>query len=133
MAAQDPEHRVYLLYQQGRSRLAEGNPHGAAAALEEALAQQAANHEPEKASLHEALGRAYFASSQIQRARAAFESALELDPSNDYAYYSIGRCYERQGRLNDAATHFKIANALADHDLYKAALSRVLSRLGRLP
>jgi tetratricopeptide (TPR) repeat protein len=129
MVQDESEHRVYTLYQQGRTRLANGNPHGAAAALEEALAQQAANDQPDKASLHEALGRAYFASSQIQRARAEFERALELDPSNDYAHYSVGRCYERQGRLGDAAKHFKIANAMADNDLYSAALTRVLSRL----
>ena len=130
MAEDDRDHRVYTLYQQGRSQLANGNPHGAAAALEEALARQAASDQPDKASLHEVLGRAYFASSQIQRARAAFERALELDPSNDYAHFSIGRCYERQGRLGDAAKHFKIANALADQELYHAALTRVLSRLG---
>jgi tetratricopeptide (TPR) repeat protein len=129
MVQDESEHRVYTLYQQGRTRLANGNPHGAAAALEEALAQQEANGQPQKASLLEALGRAYFASSQIQRARAEFERALALDPSNDYAHYSIGRCYERQGRLGDAAKHFKIANALADNDLYAAALTRVLSRL----
>lgn len=123
------EHRVYALYQQGRSRLADGNPHGAAAVLEEALAQQAADRQPEKASLREVLGRAYFASSQIQRARAEFERALALDPSNDFAHFSIGRCYERQGRLEDAAKHYKIANALADQDVYQAALARVLVRL----
>ncbi|MGH8908945.1 MAG: tetratricopeptide repeat protein [Egibacteraceae bacterium] len=132
MAAQDPDHRVYTLYQQGRSQLEEGDPLGAAAALEEALAQQSADRQAEKASLHEVLGRAYFASSQIQRARAEFEHALALDPSNDYAHYSVGRCYERQGRLSDAAKHFKIANALADRGLYKTALTRVLTRLGRL-
>jgi tetratricopeptide (TPR) repeat protein len=124
-----PGCRVYALYQQGRSRLANGNPHGAAAALEEALAQQAADCQPQKASLHEALGRAYFASSQIQRARAEFERALALDPSSDFAHFSIGRCYERQGRLADAAKHYKIANALADQDVYQAALARVLVRL----
>lgn len=130
MTEQTSEHRVYALYQQGRSRLADGNPHGAAAALEEALAQQAADRQPERASLHEELGRAYFASSQIQRARAEFERALALDPSNDFAHFSIGRCYERQGRLGDAAKHYKIANALADRDVYQAALARVLARLG---
>lgn len=130
MTDHESDDQVYALYQQGRSRLANGNPHGAAAALEEALAQQAADQQPEKASLHETLGRAYFASSQIQRARAEFERALELDPSNDFAHFSIGRCYERQGRLGDAAKHFKIANALADRPLYQAALIRVLARLG---
>jgi tetratricopeptide (TPR) repeat protein len=130
MTEQPSEYRVYALYQQGRSRLADGNPHGAAAALEEALAQHAADHQPGKASLYEELGRAYFALSQIQRARAEFERALALDPSSDFAHFSIGRCYERQGRLGDAAKHYKLANALADRALYQAALARVLARLG---
>ena len=115
---------VYALYEQGRRRLADGNPHGAVEVLEAAVAS-----EPEKASLHETLGRAYFAVSQIQRARAAFECALEIDPSDHYAHYGVGRCFERQNRLSDAAKHFKIANALADRAEYQAALARVRNRL----
>jgi tetratricopeptide (TPR) repeat protein len=123
-----PAERVYSLYQQGRSRLADGDPRGAAEVLE-----QAVEHEPEKASLHETLGRAYFATSQIQRARAEFERALELDPSDDYAHFGVGRCFERQGRLGDAAKHYKMANALADRPNYRTALARVHSRMERPP
>lgn len=116
---------VYALYQQARSRLADGNPSAAAEVLELAV-----QHEPHKASLHETLGRAYFASARVDRAREEFEHALELDPSDAYAHFGVGRCYERQGRLPDAAKHFKLACALADRGDYHDALTRVLHRLG---
>lgn len=115
---------VYALYQQAQSRLADGNASGAAEVLELAV-----EHEPDKASLHETLGRAYFASARVERARAEFAQALEIDPSDDYAHFGIGRCFERQGRLPDAAKHFKLACALAPRDDYRHALSRVLHRL----
>ena len=115
---------VYALYQQARSRLADGNAGAAAEVLELAVQQ-----EPHKASLHETLGRAYFASARVDRARAEFERALEIDPSDAYAHFGVGRCYERQGKLPDAAKHFKLACALADRHAYHDALSRVLQQL----
>ena len=87
--------------------------------------------EPSKASLREALGRAYFAASRVQPARAEFERALEIDPTDDYAHFGVGRCFERQGRLADAAKHYKIACALADRADYREALDRIQRRLGR--
>lgn len=116
---------VYALYQHARSRLADGNPRAAAEVLELAVQE-----EPRKASLHETLGRAYFASARVDRARAAFEQALDIDPSDPYAHFGVGRCHERQGRLSEAAKHFKLACALADRDHYRDALARVLGRLG---
>ncbi|MDP8971283.1 MAG: tetratricopeptide repeat protein [Actinomycetota bacterium] len=112
---------VYALYQQARSRLDGGQPHAAAEVLELAV-----QREPGKASLLEALGRAYFATARVDRARAEFEAALRIDPSNDYAHYGVGRCFERQGRLPDAAKHYKLACALADRVEYRVALTRVL-------
>jgi tetratricopeptide (TPR) repeat protein len=126
MTEQANEGLVYALYQHARARLHEGNPHGAAEILELAV-----EHEPHKASLHEALGRAYFATARVERARAAFEQALEIDPSDDYAHFGVGRCYERQGRWPAAAKHYKLACALADHDHYQSALHRVLARINR--
>lgn len=117
---------VYSLYQQGRSQLAEGNARGAAEVLELAV-----EREPSKASLHEALGRAYFASARPRLARGAFERALELDPTDHYAHFGVGRCLEREGHLADAAKHLKLACALADDDEYRAALARVRQRLDR--
>lgn len=120
----DNDEIVYSLYAQGRQRLDRGNFTGAAEVLELAL-----EREPAKASLHEALGRAYFASSRIEQARNEFEAAVGLDPSDDYAHFGMGRCYERQGRLHEAAKHFKLACALADRTDYRSALDRVLERL----
>lgn len=116
---------VYALYQHARSHLAEGNPRGAAEVLELAVEE-----EPATASLHETLGRAYFASARVDSARAEFEHALELDPSDAYAHFGVGRCFERQGRLAEAAKHFKLACALADRRDYREALARVRERLG---
>lgn len=115
---------VYSLYEQGCRRLAAGNPSGAAEVLELAV-----EHEPAKASLHEALGRAYFASARIEQARNEFEQAVAINPSDDYAHFGVGRCYERQGRHADAAKHFKLACALSERADYRAALNRVLERL----
>jgi Tfp pilus assembly protein PilF len=115
---------VYALYEQARQRLDGGNPRGAAEILELAI-----QHEPSKASLHETLGRAYFASSRVELARSSFERAVEIDPSDDYAHFGVGRCYEREGRLPEAAKHYKLACALSDRPDYRTALSRVLERL----
>ena len=120
----DNDELVYSLYQQGRRRLDGGNPGGAAEVLELAI-----EHEPSKASLHEALGRAYFASSRVSKARDEFAVALELDPTNAYAHFGVGRSYEREGRLADAAKHYKLACALADNADYAAALARVQEQL----
>jgi tetratricopeptide (TPR) repeat protein len=116
---------TYTLYQQGCRRLQAGEPGAAAEALEQAVEQ-----EPGKASLREALGRAYFAASRVQPARAEFERALEIDPTDDYAHFGVGRCFERQGRLADAAKHYKLACALVDEPTYREALDRVRRRLG---
>lgn len=120
--SRDPE-LVYRLYQEGTSRLSAGHPGSAAEILELAV-----EHEPHKASLRETLGRAYFASARVRRARHEFERALALDPSNDYAHFGIGRCYEREGLLRDAAKHYKLACALAPRSLYQSALERVADR-----
>lgn len=114
---------VYELYQHGHERLRAGHPRAAVEVLELAV-----EREPQKASLHEALGRAYFATASLGRAQAAFERTLELDPSNDYAHFALGRCFERQGRTAEAAKHLKIALALKEHADYRAALERVQAR-----
>lgn len=115
---------VHALYRQGQSRLADGHARAAAEVLELAV-----QHEPRKASLHETLGRAYFASARVDRAREAFAHALEIDPSDAYAHFGIGRCYERQGNLPDAAKHLKLACVMAPRHAYHDALERVLQRL----
>lgn len=121
-AADDPG--IYELYQQGRSRLERGNPGAAAEVLELAI-----EHEPSNASLQETLGRAYFATARLRKAREAFENALGIDPTDHYAHFGVGRCHEREGALRAAAKHYKLAAALADRVDYATALQRVQGRL----
>lgn len=116
---------VYELYREGCRRLEDGDPAGAVAPLERAITL-----EPHKASLHEALARACFATSRIRMARRQFEHVVALDPSNAYAHYGLGRTYERQGRLAQAAKHFKLATALAPRPIYRRAAERVARRAG---
>jgi Flp pilus assembly protein TadD len=124
MSGDAPDALVYDLYQQGCTKLADGNARGAAEVLELAV-----EHEPAKASLRETLGRAYLAAAQAQQARIEFERVLELDPSDDYAHFGLGHSLERLGRLAEARTHFKLACALAVREAYTDALSRVRRRL----
>ncbi len=116
---------VYELYREGCRRLEGGDPAGAIAPLEEAVAL-----EPEKASLREALARACFATSRIRMARREFEHALLLDPSNAYAHYGLGRAFEREGRLTLAGKHYKLANALTPRPVYRRAAERIARRTG---
>jgi len=115
--------QVYDLYRQGCEKLEEGNAAAAAEVLELAV-----EREPQKASLQEALGRAYFAAGRIARARSQFERALALDPTDDYAHFGIGRCFEREGRWSEAAKFYKLACALSPRPDYASALARVRPR-----
>ena len=82
--------------------------------------------EPNKASIIEALGRAYFNSGQHQRSRETFERLLVLDPSADYAHYALGQSLKQLGRREEAATHLRLAVALSpDTALYREALARL--------
>lgn len=114
---------VYRLYEEGRTRLDAGNPGAAAEVLELAV-----EHEPDKASLRETLARAYFATARVQPARAEFQRAVDLDPSDAYAHFGLGRCLEREGELAGAARHLKLACAMSERPEYHDALRRVEAR-----
>jgi Flp pilus assembly protein TadD len=88
---------TFDLFQQGREHLSKGMAAQATVALEKAKAR-----EPEKASIREALGIAYF---RIHR-------YAELAPVDDYAHYALGRCLEKQGREHEANGQYKLASSL---------------------
>ncbi len=67
--------------------------------------EKAKRLEPEKASIREALGIAYFRITRWQEAEAEFRKVLELSPADDYAHYALGRALRNQGRHDEAATH----------------------------
>ena len=98
---------TYDLYQQGRRHLKDGLAAQATVALEKAK-----KLEPDKASIREALGIAYFRIRRWKEAEAEFRAMLELSPADDYAHYGLGRALEKQGRDAEANGHYKLAKSL---------------------
>ncbi len=109
---------TYSLYQQGRAHLKRGMPAQATVALEKAK-----KREPEKESIREALGIAYFRIGRWDAAEAEFRTLIELAPVNDYAHYALGRTLEKQGRQVEANAHYKLASSLRPaSDQYRARI-----------
>ena len=112
---------AYELLQRGTALLAKR--HAAQAAV---ILVRAAAIEPRKGSILEPLGRALFMSGQLDRAVETFEALLEIDPSNHYAHYALGRSLIRLGRRGEARTHLKLAVAMAPESrLYRGGLERL--------
>src|SRR6476619_1614763 len=98
---------TFDLFQQGRDHLSKGMAAQATVALEKAKAR-----EPDKASIREALGIAYFRIRRYSEAETEFRKMLELAPVDDYAHYALGRCLEKLGREAEANGHYKLARSL---------------------
>jgi Flp pilus assembly protein TadD len=95
---------TYDLYRRGRDHLKNGLNAQATVALEKAK-----RREPEKASIREALGIAYFRIRRFEEAEREFRAMLDLHPADDYAHFALGRCLEKQGKPGEAAGHYKLA------------------------
>jgi tetratricopeptide (TPR) repeat protein len=117
----DERESAYELFQRGQALL--DRHHHAQAAV---VLGRADRLEPGKASILEALGRAYFNSGQHEAARATFERLLEIDPSAHYAQYALGQSLKKLGRREEAGTHLRLAVALDPTSaLYRGALGRL--------
>jgi Flp pilus assembly protein TadD len=117
----DPRESAYELLQRGQTLLA--NRHHAQAAI---VLERADRLEPDKGSIVEALGRAYFNSGQHEAARATFERLLAIDPANPYAHYALGQSLKRLGRRDEAGTQLRLAVAMDPRSaLYRGALARL--------
>ena len=98
---------AYELYQEGRARLRDGRPAQATVPLE-----RAKRLEPEKASIREALGIAYFRITRWEAAESEFRKVIELSPVDAYAHFALGRSLQKQGRDEEASRHLKLAKVL---------------------
>ncbi len=117
----DPRETAYELFQRGSALLAARHHAQAAIVLE-----RADRLEPDKGSIVEALGRAYFNSGQLERARETFERLHEIDPSNAYAHYGLGQSLKRLGRREEAGTQLRLAVAMdPTSKLFRDALARL--------
>jgi len=95
---------AYELFRRGSELLAGRHAHQAVLVLERARVLQ-----PDKGSVCEALGRAYYATGRLSSAGAQFGRALELDPSNDYAHFGLALCLARTGERRRALGHLRLA------------------------
>jgi tetratricopeptide (TPR) repeat protein len=120
----DPEERgehVYDLYRRGSDLLEAGDFAAAAIPLEQARA-----FEPDKTSIREALGRAYFHSQRYVEAREEFAAVVERSPVNDYAHFCLGRAFQLTGHRVEARRHLKLAAGLRpDRKDYREYLDRI--------
>ena len=85
-----------------------------------------ASLEPDKSSIREALGRAYFRSARFELAAAEFAAVVEAYPVNDYAHFCLGRSLEKTGRTAEARRHAALAaNMRPDRKDYQAFRERL--------
>ena len=114
---------IYSLYQKGMSLLEAGDFAPATVPL-----SKAARLAPEKSSIREALGRAYFRSQRYAEAAREFEAVVERYPVNDFAHFCLGRALTLTGQRDRARRHLAIAANLRperdDYRIYRQRLGR---------
>jgi Flp pilus assembly protein TadD len=112
------EHDAYALFQRGISLLEESHWAQATVPLEKAK-----RLEPDKSSIRETLGRAYFRSGRYRHAATEFEAVVERSPANDYAHFCLGRSFEKLGDRRGARRHLSLAWGMRpdrnDYRLYR--------------
>ena len=98
---------VLTLYRRGIELLEEADFEQAAVPLE-----AAARRAPEKSSIREALGRAYFRLGRFAAAAVEFEAVVESHPVNDFAHFCLGRALSKTGEKRRARHHLALASNL---------------------
>ena len=95
---------AYELFKKGSELLEPGDFMAASVPLEQARAL-----EPDKSSIREALGRAYFRSARFEQAARGVRRAGERYPVNDFAHFCLGRSLEKTGRRGRGRRHAALA------------------------
>ena len=112
---------AYELFKKGSELLEKGDFMAASVPLE-----RARSLEPDKGSIREALGRAYFRSRRFEQAAEEFAALVERYPVNDYAHFCLGRSLEKTGRRAEARRHLALAANMrpdrADYRVYRDRL-----------
>jgi len=115
------DHEAYDLFQRGLSLIEDSHWAQATVPLEKAK-----RLEPDKTSIREALGRAYFRTGRYRRAAHEFSAVVERNPANDYAHFCLGRSLEKTGRKQEARRHAALAaNMRPDRKDYQAFRDRL--------
>jgi tetratricopeptide (TPR) repeat protein len=121
----DPDHgereSAYELFRRGSDLLERRHPGAAAVVLE-----RADRLEPGKASILEALGRAYYNQGRPQQAAERFRAIVDRDPLAHYGHFGLGMSLRRMGDPDAARRHLRMAVFLKpDAEDYRRALDRV--------
>ena len=112
---------AYDLFMRGSALLDSGDFAAAAVPLE-----QARRLEPDKPSVREALGRAYFRSARFEQAAEEFAAVVDHSPVNDYAHYCLSRALAKTGHAAEARRHAAIAAHMRpDRQDYRAFRERL--------
>ena len=98
---------TYRLYRRGVELLADRDFAQAQSSLAEA-----ARRAPEKTSVREALGRAYYGTGEYKKAAEEFEAVIETYHTNDYAHHCLGRALAKCGERDRARHHLAMAAGL---------------------
>ena len=118
---EEPGDSLYHLYRMGMSLLESGDFAQATVPL-----SKAARMAPEKSSIREALGRAYFHSRHYSEAAREFEAVVERYPVNDFAHFCLGRALTLAGQRDRARRHLAIAaNLRPERDDYRIYRQRL--------
>lgn len=96
-----------------------GDPITAAKVLEPIVAAA-----PEHFDVRLLLARAYFHSAQLRRAEEQLRVLIEIDPSDHYARFVLGRTLQRQNRPAEALPHLRMATAMHPSEEYADAAQR---------
>jgi Flp pilus assembly protein TadD len=121
MLSEPGSEATYTLYRRGIELLEDGDFEDATEPLAEA-----ARRAPEKTSVREALGRAYFRAGRFAPAAAEFEAVVESHPVDDYAHFCLGRALSLTGQKRRARHHLALASNLrpdrSDYRFYRRLL-----------
>lgn len=115
---------AYELFRRGSHLLEHRHPGAASVVLE-----RAARLEPGKASILEALGRAYFNQGSHALAAERFQEIVDGNPLAHYAHFGLGLSRQRLGDARAARNHLRMAVFLRPEiEDYRRALDRVDAR-----
>jgi Flp pilus assembly protein TadD len=121
MSTETDRDSTLTLYRRGIELLEEQDFEEARVPLE-----AAARRAPEKSSVREALGRAYFRLGRFGAAVAEFEAVVDTHQVNDYAHFCLGRALTKTGDTERARHHLALASNLRperrDYRFYREQL-----------
>ena len=121
LSSEERGEQVYDAFRRGSELLEAGDFAAATVPLE-----RARRLEPDKTSIREALGRAYFRSGRFEKAGAEFAAVVERAPVNDFAHFCLGKALIKTGRAREARHHAVLAAGMrpdrADYQAFRDRL-----------